>query len=614
VLSLALLGAALAGLVPARHPRNPELVGPGVISTPEDEFGFALTPDGQTVYFTKRTPTTNTRPRTVICSSHFRGGRWTEPEVAPFSGTYNDAGVAISRDGTRLVFASDRPRADEAARRTRDLDLWVVTRRDGRWSEPSDLGAPVNTSANESAPAFEPDGTLYFASNRPGGKGSADLYRARAVDGRYLEPENLAAINTEADETHPAISPDGRLLVFTSLGRADALAGPGAPYPRSDLYWSRSIDGSWTTPRRFDPPVDSPANESYPAFSPDGRWLYFASERGFAQVPMPGRLTANELERQLHSIENGWNNIYRVPTDALLDRPAAKPELFGAGVISTRDDEFGGQFSSDGRTLYFNKSVPRSQLYTIVIAHRERGGWTPPEIALFSGTWRDFDPTLSPDGARLFFISDRPLTPGIPRSRYNVWVVDLLSQELRTPRPLPGPINGAWGNHFASPAANGTLYFTSDRPGGQGPVDVWRARLAGDRYLEPENLGPAINRAGWLNLEAFVAPDESYLIVSAYGHDDALGDSDLYFSVQRDGQWQPLRHFGAGVNSPARDYSPRMTPDGRYLVFASERGVPTDARDRPWTYRELVAAIRAPRNGLGDLYRIELEAAIATLE
>jgi hypothetical protein len=67
------------------------------------------------------------------------------------------------------------------------------------------------------------------------------------------------------------------------------------------------------------------------------------------------------------------------------------------------------------------------------------------------------------------------------------------------------------------------------------------------------------------------------------------------------------------VNSAARDYSPRVTADGRYLVFASERGVPTDARDRPWTYHELVAAIRAPGNGLGDLYRIELTAAIATI-
>src|SRR5262249_7343838 len=153
----------------------------------------------------------------------------------------------------------------------------------------------------------------------------------------------------------------------------------------------------------------------------------------------------------------------------------------------------------------------------------------------------------------------------------------------------------------ASPAANGTLYFTSDRPGGLGPVDVWRARRSRGPYPQAEKLGSAINGPGWPHLGAFVAPGERHFVLSAYGPDDTLGDSDLYYSEQRDGRWQPLRHFAAGVNSAARDYSPRVTPDGRHLVFASERGVPTEARDRPWTYRELVAAIRAPGNGLGDL-------------
>ena len=187
------------------------------------------------------------------------------------------------------------------------------------------------------------------------------------------------------------------------------------------------------------------------------------------------------------------------------------------------------------------------------------------------------------------------------------WVVDGIQRGGSSVRPLGDPINGAWGNHFASPAANGALYFTSDRPGGLGPIDVWRAPWLGDRYGPPENLGPAINGPGWLNLEAFVAPDESYLVVSAYGHDDALGDSDLYLSIHRNGQWEPLRHLPAGINSAARDYSPRVTPDGRSLVFASERGVPTDARGTPWTYRELVAAIRRPGNGLGDLYEIGMD-------
>jgi Tol biopolymer transport system component len=290
--------------------------------------------------------------------------------------------------------------------------------------------------------------------------------------------------------------------------------------------------------------------------------------------------------------------------------PIRTPRLFGEGILSTRDDEFGGQFSADGRTIWFSKSVPRFHIDTIFFSTFRSGHWQAPQIADFSGTWHDYDPTIAPDGQRLFFISDRPREAGTPHPNYDIWYLDRRSAGWSAPKNAGAPINGGWSSHFAVATRNGNLYFTSDHPGGKGYLDVWVSHLVDGRYQEPQNLGDAINQPNWANFEVYVAPDESYLIASAYGHDDSLGDCDLYVSYRRDGAWQPLQNLGPNVNSAARDYSARVTPDGKYLIYTSERGVPTDARTHPWTYRELTTAIRSVRNGLGDIYQIDLDAAL----
>src|SRR5882724_12038974 len=115
---IALLGAStvrLAGPKTKRSAEGPspsyraELIAPGVLSTPADEYGAAFSPDGRTVCFTRRSPTTTTRPFLVLLVSHLRAGRWSEPEVPPFSGLTNDFAPSFSPDGRRLFFTSDRP-------------------------------------------------------------------------------------------------------------------------------------------------------------------------------------------------------------------------------------------------------------------------------------------------------------------------------------------------------------------------------------------------------------------------------------------------------------------------------------------------------------------------
>ena len=291
---------------------KPRLFAEGVISTPDDEIGGTFTPDGRDFYFARRTPSTISSSLIVICVSHFRNGRWSKPEIAPFSGRYTDFGPSISPDGSRLYFSSVRP-VDGVERQS--TDIWFVERTAaGPWGEARNIGAPINTANSEQHPSVARDGTIYFTSDRPNNNGRFDIYRSRRSDGKYLEPEKLGdGVNTaDYGETHPFIAPDQSYLLFASVGRPDSPIGGGSPYPRPDLYVSFNRDGQWTAARRLPAPINTDASEAYGFASPDGRYLFFTSERNFTSIPMKRRLTYRELESHLHAVDNGMGNIYQI--------------------------------------------------------------------------------------------------------------------------------------------------------------------------------------------------------------------------------------------------------------------------------------------------------------
>lgn len=286
---------------------EPALFGAGIISTGDYETHPAFTPDGRTLYFVKSTPTF--RFWTIVVS-RFEGGRWTEPEVAPFSGRYSDADPFITADGQQLYFISERPAPDKPPSKTRDLDIWVMDKTPTGWGEPRNPGAPVNSGGAEWYPTLTRDGTIYFGSDRPGGSGATDLYRARLVNGQYAAPENLgAAINTEFEEYEPFIAPDESYLIFMAAGRPDGRAGS------ADLYLSYRRAGVWTKAQNLGEPINSNATEYSPKLSPDGKYLFFASTRG--RRPPEQRLSYQDLLTWLRGPRNGLGDIYQVDVGAL---------------------------------------------------------------------------------------------------------------------------------------------------------------------------------------------------------------------------------------------------------------------------------------------------------
>jgi len=296
---------AAAVCLAAVQPIIPELFGEGVISTPDYELNAAFLPGGETVYFTKSTP--NMGFWTIV-SSRLVNGKWTEPEVAPFSGQYSDADLAVAPDGPRLVFISRRPVPGTPGRPV--PHIWYVDRTQTGWSQPRNAAA-LNSDAGEYYPSLAANGTLYFESARAGGRGRADVYRSRLVGGEYGAPENLGApLNSEFNEGDAAIAPDESFLVLTINGRPDEL-GMG------DLYLAEQKDGVWTSPRPLPAALNSPALEFCPSLSPDGAYLYFTSTRGFGISAPEKPLTYRELTARLRGLHNGLGNIYRVPITAV---------------------------------------------------------------------------------------------------------------------------------------------------------------------------------------------------------------------------------------------------------------------------------------------------------
>lgn len=291
---------------------EPRIFAENIISNSDYERGGTFTPDGKEFYFTKRSPEGYFM---AICVSRFVNSKWSQPEIAPFSGQYPDSEPIISPDGEKLFFTSRRP---VNGKPKQDPDLWVMNKTAIGWSEPVNLGAPINTDSAEGYATVTKNGTLYFHSTRTGGKGRYDIYRSKFADGKYAPPENLGAtINTEFFEGFPFIAPDENFLLFVSIERPDEIVGDGSTYHRGDLYFSSQKNGIWTEAKHLNPPFNSAAAESCPFISPDGKYFFFTSERGFMKTLPKERQTFRNVTNNLKTTLNGLGNIYQVDIKVL---------------------------------------------------------------------------------------------------------------------------------------------------------------------------------------------------------------------------------------------------------------------------------------------------------
>jgi Tol biopolymer transport system component len=305
---------------------RPELYGAGLFSTGEWDFFLAWTPDQRRALFCRASSDFSSYQ--IYQTTLGDDGRWSPPTLPRFAGEWSNADPHIAPDGTTLYFISNRSVTGAGTPQT-TYDIWSATREPGGdWGDPRRLDAPVSLpGVDEWSPSVAAGGSLYFGSERPGGRGGMDLWVVHRQDGGYGAPENLGdSINGAGNEVEPWIAPDESYLIFSGYGPGDRADSAG----HYDLYLSRRVRGVWQRVVPLDHGVDTPASEFNQSVSPDGRWLYFSSTRPLT-VPLGARFDSPADDAHIDGIGNGRGDIYRIalrvfglgPDAASAARPAA---------------------------------------------------------------------------------------------------------------------------------------------------------------------------------------------------------------------------------------------------------------------------------------------------
>jgi hypothetical protein len=177
--------------------------------------------------------------------------------------------------------------------------------------------------------------------------------------------------------------------------------------------------------------------------------------------------------------------------------------------------------------------------------------------------------------------------------------------EWSIPRNLGEPVNSKSNEWYPRTAADGALYFGSDRPGGLGGTDIYRCKFANGKYQAAENLGNPVNTKED-EYEPYIAPDQSYMIFMA-DRPGGLGGHDFWITYQRDRKWTEPKNLGAPFNSASNEYAPKITPDGKYFLWSTTRATFNQPRFKSLTTEEYLRKLHSPGNGMGDICLIDVD-------
>jgi len=305
------------------------------------------------------------------------------------------------------------------------------------------------------------------------------------------------------------------------------------------------------------------------------------------------------------SLVNKTDNSFPLLSGPYLGQtpPGDEPEIFAPGIVSTAMTTRDITMTPDGNEIYFCISALGYNL--IFCSKKVNGVWTEPAPAPFITEFDKlyFEPHITPDGKRMLFLSNMRLdAQGKPCQ--DIWAVDREGDSWGKPYNLGAPVCSDNSEFFPSTTKDGTLYFTRREKGSRVHY-IYRSRLIDGKYQEPERLGPNVN-CGISRFNAFIDPDERFIIVPVIGIKDAVGGTD-YYIVFRDenDKWSKPINLGSKINQAnGREFSPYMSPDGKYFFFMSSR-VNKPETFRIKSYKSLLERFLKPGNGNSGIYWVK---------
>lgn len=247
---------------------------------------------------------------------------------------------------------------------------------------------------------------------------------------------------------------------------------------------------------------------------------------------------------------------------------ATTPAMLGQGTLSRDSLQWNNAFVAATKELYYTKShATGADIRKFVWeegAFMDKGKVEFPEDAIHSDVYVD------EKGEVMLFSSTMLESETDTIGDWNIWKSERVGRSWQKPElyfSQPMPEN----EFYPTLADSGNLYFTITPHGSQNG-DIHVSRLVNGVYTSPEPLDPSINSESNEG-DAFIAPDESYIIFASFDRVESLGKSDLYISLKKaDGNWSQPIWMGREINSAGFDGSPFVTQDGKFLIFTSSRG------------------------------------------
>jgi len=294
-------------------------------------------------------------------------------------------------------------------------------------------------------------------------------------------------------------------------------------------------------------------------------------------------------------------------------QPTANPEVFAPGVISGPANDAAPVFTPDGRTVFFFRS--NQEDYDILVSHRQGAKWSPPQIAPFSGQWRDLEPAMAPDGSYLIFASSRPTHGGNtrpdghwggqahPGRGGNLWRVDRKGDGWSEPVRLPDIVNRTGDTFSPGIAKDGTLYFMA-AAGKDGHFRIYRAPLRDGHYQSPQLLPFCVNYGC---ADGTIAPDQSFIVFSSNRPPAAAQSMDLFIAFRDGARWSEPEALGPEITGSES----RLGPDGHTLYFSSSHVVPPAFPKTGATSASGLRDMQSWNNGADNIWSIDLAPWIA---
>lgn len=338
-------------------PVNVEIINVGkAINTADEEYVPVITADESEMFFTSRRKNTTGGGMDPAIGDYFEDiyyskkvdGKW-EPAKnigEPVNSKFHDATVGLSIDGSKLFIYRDNEKGIGS--------IYVTQKEGNNWSEPEPLPKPITSKYQETSACYSYDGnTIYFVSNRPGGKGGKDIYSStKDKDGNWGEAVNLGAvINTPEDEDAVFLHPDGKTLYFSSKGH-NTMGG-------FDIFKSVYEKGRWSTPENIGYPVNTSDDDVCFVLTASGDYGYFTSIRpdGEGKRDIYKVAFLDEINKPKLTLLKG----------VITDKKTGAPLKATIEIYDNDNDEQVGVFESNSATGKYMVSLPAGRNYGISV-------------------------------------------------------------------------------------------------------------------------------------------------------------------------------------------------------------------------------------------------------